>query len=173
MVPQGQCLNLYSCTFAQHFSLHKNKLLVPRGNQLLRHSWKTLSTLLLWRLHTLVNVLLILCINEDRSGCTSTCCSRHSGIHGYQTTLIFRKCVWFLTLRLSDHIWALSVLESVTDFLQMHAKHTCRKGASMSLPQLCPATHNQSLISDICGWWVLHWFAQTFLRHPKSSPLDV
>ena len=59
MVPQGQCLNLYSCTFAGHFSLHKNKLLVPRGNQLLRHSWKMLSTLLLWRLHTLVNVLLI------------------------------------------------------------------------------------------------------------------
>ena len=56
MVPQGQCLNLYSCTFAGHFSLHKNKLLVPRGNQLLRHSWKMLSTLLLW---TLVNVLLI------------------------------------------------------------------------------------------------------------------
>ena len=60
MVPQGQYLNLYSCTVAQHFSLHKNKLLVPRGNQLLRHSWKTPSTLLLWRLHTLVNVLLII-----------------------------------------------------------------------------------------------------------------
>ena len=45
---------------SQHFSLHKNKLLVPQGNQLLPHSWKTPSTLPLWRLHTLVNVLLVL-----------------------------------------------------------------------------------------------------------------
>ena len=59
MVPQGQYLNLCSCSFVQHLSLYKNKLLVPQGNQLLRHSWRTLSTLLLWRLHTLVNVFLV------------------------------------------------------------------------------------------------------------------
>ena len=29
------------------------------SNQLLCHSWKTLSTLLLWRLHTLVNIFLV------------------------------------------------------------------------------------------------------------------
>ena len=58
MVPQGLYLNLHSCTFAQHFSLYRNKLLVPRGNQVLRHLWKTPSTLPLWRLHTLGNVLL-------------------------------------------------------------------------------------------------------------------
>ena len=58
MVPQGKYLNLCSCTLAQHLSLHKN-MLAPQGNQLLCHSWKTPSILLLWWLHTLVNVLLI------------------------------------------------------------------------------------------------------------------
>ena len=48
-------MNLHSYTFVQHYSLHKNKLLVPQGNQLLPHSWKTPSTLLLWKLHTLGN----------------------------------------------------------------------------------------------------------------------
>ena len=57
---QGQYLNLHSCSFAQHFSSHKNKLLVPQGNQLPYHSQKTPSTLLLWRLHSLINVLVVL-----------------------------------------------------------------------------------------------------------------
>ena len=56
MVPQGQYLVLHSCSSC---SLHKNTLLIPWNNQLLCHSWKTPSTLLLWRLHTLVNVLLV------------------------------------------------------------------------------------------------------------------
>ena len=56
MVPQGQYLNLCSYTFAQHISLHKNKLLAPQGNELLHHSWKTPSTQPLWRLHTLAKL---------------------------------------------------------------------------------------------------------------------
>ena len=61
----------------QHFSLHKNKLLVPQGNQLLHHSWKMPSTLLLWRLHTLVNVLVLargqgfVAVNQSKSGSTA------------------------------------------------------------------------------------------------------
>ena len=50
-----QYLALHNCSTC---SLHKNRLLIPQSNQLLRHSWKTPSTLLLWKLHTLVNVLL-------------------------------------------------------------------------------------------------------------------
>ena len=56
------------------------------SNQLLRHSWKTPSTLLLWRLHTLVNILLVLYIARIHS-CMRTCATYQSTVGGIKTVM--------------------------------------------------------------------------------------
>ena len=70
------------------------------SNQLLRHSWKTLSTLLLWRLHTLVNVLLIIQIG--------TSAFHHKAI----TTTTCLPCHW-LVCRLYFHMLPFLILDAL------------------------------------------------------------